>query len=135
MGLRSTVEQSWTIGLAGARTHSGRHADRDHRHRRRGEPATYRVDGTEAAVLDPRTGAERNLRRRFTLVAGGLALTTLQSRVDRGQTFSNTMTDAYWVDGDTLTVERQLTAAIAPSGTFAAFMNPSEWTFVYRRQP
>ena len=100
----------------------------------------YRLDGTETVSYDT--------RRSIVLVAGMLAATTRRTRRDRGYAFTNVVTDAYGVNGDVLTVERQLSVVVAPltlregrvtdesrEGHLAELENPnnSRQTIVYRR--
>jgi hypothetical protein len=76
------------------------------------DPETYRFDGSESLAKDPATGTVLDIRRRFTLVAGMVALT---SKRTRGQ-LPIIITDAYSVDGDILTVERQNSVLADPPG-------------------
>jgi hypothetical protein len=105
-----------------------------------GEPEHYRLDGVEIRAF----GTERSV----VLVGDALAVTTRRTRRDRGYAFTNVITDAYTVNGDELTVERQLSVVVATlmlrdgrvtdesaAGHFAELENPnnSRQTIVYRR--
>jgi len=96
------------------------------------DPEVYLFDGTESPVKDPRTGAVLDRRYSFALVAGMLALT---SKRTRGQ-FTNIITDAYAVAGDTLTVERQLSVLAEPSGSLVTLSQESNsrQTLIYHRR-
>ena len=96
------------------------------------EPEIYQFDGADIAVKDARTGATLDIRRRFALVAGMVALTSQRRRGD----FTNIITDAYAADGDVLTVERQL-SVLAKSGNLVTLSDEknSRQTLVYRRTP
>jgi hypothetical protein len=48
------------------------------------EPEIYRIDGSEVQLRDERTGALLDRTRRFTLVAGMVALTTAEKRAVAG---------------------------------------------------
>ena len=107
-------------------------------------PEVYRVDGREAPLVDPRTGAELQRSSRFTLVAGGLALTSIVKRPGNGGPapsppfrLTNIVTDAYSVQGDTLTVERQLSVLREPPGELVTLADSrnNRQTIVYRRVP
>lgn len=99
----------------------------------------YRLDGTEVTVGDT--------VKRVTLVAGALAVTTRRTRRQRGYAFTNIITDAYSVNGDVLTVERQLAVAVEPDpapgsgiqspGHLVELSEPrnNRQTIVYRRKP
>ena len=100
----------------------------------------YRVDGSETSVRG-------DLRGSMLLVADALALTTRNVRCcQRGYAFTNVITDAYSVAGDTLTVERQLSVVVQPAGVkegradpgpgrLATLQDPNNnrQTIVYRR--
>jgi len=102
----------------------------------------YRLDGSE-------TNVRGDVRGTLTLVADALALTTRNLRCcQRGYAFTNVITDAYFVSGDTLTVERQLSVVVQPadtkdgqvqrgSGRIATLEEPTKnrQTIVYRRKP
>ena len=115
------------------------------------EPAeVYRLDGSETSV-------RRGVLGSLTLVADAVALTTRNFRCcSRGYAFTNVITDAYSVSGDTLTLERQLSVVVQPAetkeglremgligaivhgpGRLATFEEPanSRQTIVYRRKP
>ena len=97
-------------------------------------PEVYRLDGTETRLTDTRTGAVLDVSYRFTLVADMLALTFKQGRTGWTNGFT-LVTDAYAVDGDVLTVHRQL-VSVAPGGTIYTMQEPtnnSRHTFIYRR--
>ena len=99
-------------------------------------PETYRLDGTETRAVDAATGVMLDRSYRFTLVADMLALTIKEGR--HGDTGPFTLvTDAYAVDGDVLTLHRQL-SSISPSRTVYTMAEPTNnfrHTFVYRRAP
>lgn len=93
---------------------------------------TYRLDGTETAGTDVTMGAGEAWRR-FTLVADMLALTTKQIRP--GDKAFTMHTDALSVQGDVLTLYRQL-SSINDSGQILVMQhvpNNSRHTYVYRR--
>src|SRR5688500_18284088 len=69
-------------------------------------PEVYRFDGSEPPVVDARTGATLSRSYRFALVADMLALTVKEGRSGEGS--FELVTDAYAVDGDVLTLHRQL---------------------------
>jgi hypothetical protein len=97
-------------------------------------PEVYRLDGNETRLTDARTGAVLDLSYRFTLVADMLALTIKEARTGLTDGFT-LVTDAYAVDGDVLTVHRQL-VSVAPGGTIHTMQEPTNnfrHTFVYRR--
>lgn len=71
-----------------------------------GDTEIYRLDGTESKEY----GTERSV----VLVADALAVTTRRTRRDRGYAFTNVVTDAYALNGEILTVERQLSVVVAP---------------------
>jgi hypothetical protein len=99
-------------------------------------PETYRLDGMETRVTDPATGVALDRSFRFTLVADMLALTIKEGRHGEDGAFT-LVTDAYAVDGDQLTLHRQL-SSISPSRTVYTMTEPtnnSRHTFVYRRAP
>lgn len=97
-------------------------------------PEVYRLDGTETAIQDSRTGVALELTLRFTLVADMLALTSTEG--SRGGIRFTRVTDALAVDGDVLTLHRQLTS-MNPQGAIYVMQQPSnnfKHTFVYRRR-
>jgi hypothetical protein len=99
-------------------------------------PEVYRLDGTETWLTDRRTGVVLDRSHRFTLVADMLALTIKEGGRLPGRAFTQ-VTDAYSVDGDVLTVHRQLTS-ITAAGEILVMQEPtnnSRHTFVYRRAP
>lgn len=109
-----------------------------------GEPETYRIDGSEVQPRDERTGVLLDLTRRFTLVAGMVALTTTERRPVAGgpaaaftgtRTITTIITDAYMVLGDELTVERQMSGLALPEGHLVTLADPGNnaMTMVYRR--
>ena len=94
-------------------------------------PEVYRLDGTETSARDERTGVALERRYRFTLVADMLALTIKETR---GGAFT-LVTDAYSVEGDVLTLHRQLSSVTA-EGRILVMQEPANnfrHTFVYRR--
>ena len=97
-------------------------------------PEVYRLDGVETPLVDERTGTALTRTHRFTLVADMLALTIKEGR---GPSDGFTLvTDAYAVEGDVLTLHRQL-VSVSASGHVATMGEPtnnSRHTFVYRRQ-
>ena len=96
----------------------------------------YRLDGMETRVMDAATGVALDRSYRFTLVADMLALTIKEGRHGEDGPFT-LVTDAYAVDGDVLTVHRQL-SSISPSRTVYTMVDPANnfrHTFVYRRAP
>ena len=98
-------------------------------------PEVYRLDGSETRLTDPRTNVPLDVSYRFTLVADMLALTTKESREGWNNGFT-LVTDALAVDGDILTLHRQL-VSVSPEGTIYTMTRPannSRHTFVYRRQ-
>jgi hypothetical protein len=71
----------------------------------------------------------------FALVADALALTRKDEAANRGG--FTTVTDAYSVDGDVLTVRRQLTSVTA-AGTILVMQEPrnnASHMYRYRRRP
>lgn len=97
-------------------------------------PEVYRFDGTETPVRDARTGAILSRSHRFALVADMLALTIKEWRASPSEFFT-LVTDAYAVEGDVLTVHRQLSAVSAP-GQIRTMGNPKHnfrHTYIYRR--
>jgi hypothetical protein len=97
-------------------------------------PEVYRLDGTETWVTDDRTGVLLDVSLRFTLVADMLALTTRNAPRGGGRAFTQ-VTDALAVDGDRLTLHRQLTS-MTDAGAILVMQEPSNnarHTFVYRR--
>jgi hypothetical protein len=99
---------------------------------------TYRLDGADKIEGDSRSNV--------VLVADTLAATTRRTRRDRGYAFTNVITDAYGVNGDTLTIERQLSVVVSPVaprdgrttdgvGHLAELEDPrnNRQTIVYRR--
>ena len=91
----------------------------------------YRFDGTETAGTDV-TMAAGEAWRRFTLVADMLALTTRQVGRDKAFTMH---TDALAIQGDVLTLHRQL-SSINASGQIWVMQHPpnnTRHTYVYRR--
>lgn len=95
------------------------------------EPEVYRVDGTEVAARDIKTGVVLDKRYSFTLVAGMVALTSKRTNGN----FTNIITDAYAATGDTLTVERQLSVLTRPQGSLVTLSDDrnNRQTLVYRR--
>jgi len=104
------------------------------------DPEVYRFDGEDTGEYDT--------HRSLALVADMLAATTRRIRRDRGYAFTNVVTDAYAVNGDVLTVARQLSVLVAPltlkdgrvtdvagAGHFVELENPNNnrQTLVYRR--
>jgi hypothetical protein len=108
-----------------------------------GLPEIYRIDGSEISLMDERTGARLDISYRFTLVAEMLTLTSRRTRTERlvdgsaGRRLTDIITDAYKVDGDVLTVERQLSVLAEPPGHLLTLSNPrnNRQTLVYRRAP
>ena len=91
----------------------------------------YRLDGAETKGADVTMGAGEAWRR-FTLVADMLALTTKQIGRNRAFTMH---TDALSVQGDVLTLHRQL-SSINDSGQIWVMQHPPnnfKHTYVYRR--
>jgi hypothetical protein len=98
-------------------------------------PEVYRLDGTETWVTDSRTGATIDRSLRFTLAADMLAL-TIRDAPRTGRRAFTQVTDALAVDGDVLTLHRQLTS-ITEAGAILVMQEPtnnSRHTFVYRRE-
>lgn len=99
-------------------------------------PEVYRLDGTETPVRDARVGALLDVSYQFALVADMLALTKKEGRYGSANGF-NLITDAYSVEGDVLTLHRQL-VAVSPSRTIVTMAEPTNnfrHTFIYRRTP
>ena len=98
-------------------------------------PEVYRLDGVEAPLVDERTGTALTRTHRFTLVADMLALTIKAGRGGPGDGFT-LVTDAYAVEGDVLTLHRQLVSVSAPGhiATMGEPTNNFRHTYVYRRQ-
>ena len=103
-------------------------------------PEIYRFDGGETQIRDPRTGVPLARRYSLLLVADMLALTIRLTQPPslgdgRNLTMTETITDAYRVAGDILTVERQLSVVRQPPGSIATMQNPgnNRQTIVYRR--
>ena len=97
-------------------------------------PEVYRLDGTETRAVDERTGVALDRLFRFTLVADMLALTIKEPRPGGGAAFTQ-VTDAYAVDGDVLTMHRQL-VSVNGAGQIYVMQEPTNnnrHTFVYRR--
>jgi len=96
------------------------------------DPEVYRVDGTEVAARDVRTGTTLDIRYAFTLVAGMVALTSKRTRGD----FTNIITDAYTASGNTLTIERQLSVLANPQRNLVTLSDErnNRQTLVYRRR-
>jgi len=98
-------------------------------------PEVYRLDGTETDVPSSQVTFERERTRRFTLVADMLALTTIERYPARGKAFTG-VTDALAVEGDVVTLHRQLTSVNA-SGEILTMQGPNggnfRQTFIYRR--
>lgn len=95
-------------------------------------PERYQLDGTETPLVDGRTGVSLQISHRFTLVADMLALTVKTFRPGGGFTL---VTDAYAVEGDALTLHRQL-SSITAAGEILVMQEPTNnlrHTFVYRR--
>ena len=94
----------------------------------------YRLDGTETWIKDSRTGVTIDRSLRFTLVADMLALTVRDAPRAGGRAFTQ-VTDALAVDGDVLTLHRQLTS-MTEAGAILVMQDPAngfKHTFVYRR--
>jgi len=104
------------------------------------DPEVYRFDGEDTGEYDTHRG--------LALVADTLATTTRRIRRNRGYAITTLVTDAYAVNGDVLTVERQLSVLVAPltlkdgrvtdaagAGHFVELENPNNnrQTLVYRR--
>lgn len=109
------------------------------------EPEIFRVDGSEVQLRDERTGALLDRTRRFTLVAGMVALTTAEKRPVAGgpaaaftgtRTNNMIVTDAYMVLGDELIVERQMSSLALPEGHLVMLGDPrnNAMTMVYGRE-
>lgn len=99
-------------------------------------PEVYRLDGTETVHKDPRPAVTIEGILRFTLVADMLALTVTDSRRASGRSFTQ-FTDALAIDGDVLTLHRQLTS-MTDAGAILVMQVPAnnfKHTFVYRRAP
>ena len=99
-------------------------------------PEVYRLDGTETWMKDDRTGVLLDVSLRFTLVADMLALTTRNAPRTGGRAFTQ-VTDALAVEGDVLTLHRQLTS-MTDAGAILVMQEPTNnftHTFVYRRAP
>ncbi len=94
----------------------------------------YRLDGTETWITDARSGVTLDRSLRFTLTADMLALTIRDAPRTGGRAFTQ-VTDALAVDGDTLTLHRQLTS-MTDAGAILVMQEPANnfrHTFVYRR--
>lgn len=99
-------------------------------------PEIYRLDGTETHAVDERTGVPLDRIFRFTLVADMLALSMKEPRPGGAGAFT-LVTDAYAVDGDVLTVHRQL-SSVTSAGQILVMQDPANnnrHTFVYHRAP
>lgn len=99
-------------------------------------PEVYRLDGTETVARDVRTGVTLDRGYRFTLVADMLAL-TVKERMSNAHGPFTLVTDAYAVDGNVLTVHRQL-ASVNDAGQIYVMQDPannSRHTYIYRRRP
>ena len=97
-------------------------------------PEVYRLDGTETWIKDSRTGVTLDRSLRFTLVADMLALTIRDAPRRGGRSFTQ-VTDALTVDGDVLTLHRQLTS-MTDAGAILVMQEPTNnfrHTFIYRR--
>ena len=97
-------------------------------------PEVYRLDGVETDHPDPNNLFTMERTHRFTLVADMLALTVKERRRGGNGAFTQ-VTEAYVVDGDVLTVHRQLTS-ITASGEILVMQEPTNnnrHTFIYRR--
>lgn len=94
----------------------------------------YRLDQTETWRTEQRApGVTRDRGYRFTLVADMLALTIRDREPDAERPFT-AVTDAYAVDGDVLTLHRQLTAMTAAGEVLAMREDGNRrHTFLYRR--
>ena len=94
----------------------------------------YRLDGTETWIKDTRSGATLDRSLRFTLVADMLALTTRDAPRQGGRAFTQ-VTDALVVDGDVLTLHRQLTSMTDAGAIYVMQQESNNFkhTFVYRR--
>ncbi len=86
-------------------------------------PEAYRLDGTETRAVDAATGVALDRSYRFTLVADMLALTIKEGRHGESGPFT-LVTDAYAVDGDVLTLHRQL-SSISPARTIYTMSEPT----------
>ena len=96
-------------------------------------PEVYRFDGTDTVVPDDRLRIEH--RYSFLLVADALAL-TVKNVVTNGPGNTTLVTDAYSVNGDVLTLHRQLSTILLPAGHIATMQEPANnfrQTYVYRR--
>ena len=109
------------------------------------EPEVFRIGAGDEQLRDERTGVLLSVTRRFTLVAGMVALTSTDTRATAGgpasadtgsRTLTNIVTDAYSVVADTLTVERQLSVLAQPEGHLVTLANlaNNRMTMVYRRE-
>jgi len=109
------------------------------------ELTLIRDGGSDVYRLDQRDTQIGDTTTRVTLVAGALAITTMRTRRQRGYAFTNIVTDAYSVDGDLMTIERQLSVAVEPEpeksgapteGHLVELSQPdnNRQTIVYRRR-
>jgi hypothetical protein len=101
-------------------------------------PEVYRFDGTPTV----RYVGLYEYTNTFSLVADALALTTKTSNwVRRGDPLMSNrnaftaVTDAYSVEGDVLTLHRQLTSVNGEGQLAVMQTNNSRHTYVYRRAP
>lgn len=91
-------------------------------------PEIYRFDGTETTLWDGQ-------RATFLLVGDALALTIRRGNPARGDNIT-VVTDAYSVEGDVLTLERQLSTVLMPAGHIATMKEPANnfrHVYIYRR--
>jgi hypothetical protein len=97
-------------------------------------PEVFRLDGTETQLRDAATGVALDITHRFALVADMLALTVKQPFGGTAAGYTQ-VTDALAVDGDILTLHRQLTS-VTGTGTIRTMTEPTNnfrHTYVYRR--
>ena len=97
-------------------------------------PEVYRLDGSETWITDARTGVTIDRSLRFTLVADMLALTIRDAPRTGARAFTQ-VTDALAVDGDVLTLHRQLTR-MTDAGAILVMQEPTNnvrHSFTYRR--
>ena len=97
-------------------------------------PEVYRLDGSETWIKDARTGVTISRSLRFTFVADMLALTIREAPPNGRRGFTQ-FTDALAVDGDVLTLYRQLTS-MNDAGAIYVMQEPAnnfKHTFIYRR--
>jgi hypothetical protein len=97
-------------------------------------PEVYRLDGSETWIQDARTGVTLDRSLRFTLAADMLVLTARDAPRRGGRAFTQ-VTDALAVDGDVLTLHRQLTS-MTDAGAILVMQEPTNnfrHTFIYER--